>query len=87
MVMYDVYTEAILGKLNDFLSPLISDITPSRYHYLFPTRLSMPELDAAASKGFFPNLMSLVPALWICFLFGVARFLLTFTVFKVRITH
>ena len=82
-IVYDEYTEVVITHLHGLLSPYLSEMTPSSWAYLVPTRLSMSEMNTAASKGFFPSVVSPVPALWYCFLFGVARFVLTLIVFKV----
>ena len=57
-------------------------IAPSSYYWFLPKLLSAAEYDKLAAQGQFPTVDKLFPALIYCFLFGIARHVLTGIAFR-----
>ena len=62
-------------------------VPPSAYYWLQPRVFPAAKLDELANKGEFPSLLLMIPALWYCLLFGVARYFLTEVAFKPMALH
>ena len=60
-------------------------VSPSYYHWILPTHhTSRDKLESYAKTGLYPTVDEILfPALWYCFLFGVARQVFTYAVFQV----